>query len=56
MSEEINLDRRRFFGTAVMTIAAAQLGIIRAADAQSSEAKPADVSTIDPRTTRRSPH
>ena len=27
MSEEINHDRRRFLGTAAMTIAAAQLGM-----------------------------
>jgi hypothetical protein len=30
MSEEINRDRRRFPGTAAMTIAAAQLGMIGA--------------------------
>ena len=32
--EEINKDRRRFVGTAAMTIAAAQLGILSSADAQ----------------------
>ena len=36
MSEEINDDRRRFLGTAAMTIAAAQFGMIGSADAQSS--------------------
>ena len=32
--EEIDRHRRRFFGTAAMTVAAAQLGMIGAADAQ----------------------
>jgi pimeloyl-ACP methyl ester carboxylesterase len=34
MSEEINRDRRRFFGTAALTIAAARLGLIGPASAQ----------------------
>jgi pimeloyl-ACP methyl ester carboxylesterase len=38
MSKEVNRDRRRFFGTAAMTIAAAQLNMIGSADAQSSPA------------------
>jgi pimeloyl-ACP methyl ester carboxylesterase len=50
MSEEINLDRRRFLGTAVMTMAAAQLGIIGAARAQSRKTKPAALPTIKPGT------
>ena len=50
MSEEINHDRRRFLGTAAMTIAAAQLGMIGSADAQSSKTKPADVPAIKPGT------
>src|SRR5262245_18453252 len=33
--EGINLHRRRFFGTTAMTIAATQLGLVDAADAQS---------------------
>ena len=37
MFEEINHNRRRFFGTAAMTIAAAQLGMIGSADAQSAD-------------------
>ena len=37
MSEHINHDRRRFFGTAAMTIAAAQFGMIGSADAQSAK-------------------
>jgi pimeloyl-ACP methyl ester carboxylesterase len=39
MSEEIKYDRRRFLGTAAMTIAAAQLGMIGSAKAQSSKTK-----------------
>jgi len=50
MAEEIKYDRRRFLGTAAMTIAAAQLGMIGSADAQSSKAKPADLPTIKPGT------
>ncbi len=38
MSEEINHDRRRFLGTAAMTIAAAQFGMIGYAKAQSAVA------------------
>src|SRR5262245_57612142 len=34
MSEAINRDRRRFFGTAALTIAAARLGLIAPASAQ----------------------
>jgi hypothetical protein len=34
MSEEIKHNRRRFFGTAAMTLAAAQLGMFRSADAE----------------------
>jgi nitrous oxide reductase len=48
MSEEINNDRRRFFGTAAMTIAAAQLGMFGSAKAQSSKTNPADLPTIKP--------
>jgi pimeloyl-ACP methyl ester carboxylesterase len=50
MSEEINYDRRRFLGTAAMTIAAAQLGMIGSADAQSNKTKPADLPKIKPGT------
>jgi NAD(P)-dependent dehydrogenase (short-subunit alcohol dehydrogenase family) len=34
MSEEIKHNRRRFFGTAAMTLAAAQLGMFRSVDAE----------------------
>jgi len=47
MFEEINNSRRRFFGTAAMTIAAAQLGVLGSADAKT---KPADLPTVKPRT------
>jgi pimeloyl-ACP methyl ester carboxylesterase len=50
MSKEINQDRRRFLGTAAMTLAATQLGMLRSADAQSSKAKSADVPPIKPGT------
>jgi pimeloyl-ACP methyl ester carboxylesterase len=50
MSEPINHDRRRFLGSAAMTIAAAQLVVSGSADAQSSKAKPADLPRIKPGT------
>ncbi|MFI5090070.1 MAG: alpha/beta fold hydrolase [Terriglobales bacterium] len=50
MSEELNYDRRRFLGTAAMTIAAAELGMIGFANAQSSKAKPAGATTTKPGT------
>jgi len=50
MSEEINRHRRRFFGTAAMTIAAAKLGKIGSADAQSSKTTPAQLPPIKPGT------
>jgi pimeloyl-ACP methyl ester carboxylesterase len=40
MSEQINHDRRRLLGTAVLTIAAAELATIGSADAQSSKINP----------------
>ena len=39
MSEDIDHHRRRFFGTAAMTVAAAQFGMIGSADAQPGKAK-----------------
>lgn len=50
MSGEINDDRRRFLGTAVMTIAAAELVMIGSAFAQPGKAIPADAATIKPGT------
>jgi len=44
--EAINPRRRRFFGTAALTVAAAQLGMIGASEAQSTQAKPASVPAI----------
>jgi pimeloyl-ACP methyl ester carboxylesterase len=52
MSEEINQDRRRFLGSAAMTIAAAHLGVIGSAKAQSGEMKPAGATTIKSGTNR----
>jgi pimeloyl-ACP methyl ester carboxylesterase len=50
MSEEINHNRRRFLGTAAMTLAAAQFGMFRSAEAQSRKAKSADFPPIKPGT------
>ncbi len=50
LSEQINLHRRRFFGTAAISIAAAQLFLGGAADAQPGKAKPAELPNIKPGT------
>jgi pimeloyl-ACP methyl ester carboxylesterase len=50
MSKEINHDRRRFLSTASMTIAAAHLGMMGSANAQSSKTKPADLPAVKPGT------
>jgi len=52
MSEEINRDRRRFFGNVAMTIAAARLGMFGSAAAQSGKARPADLPAIKPGTNK----
>jgi pimeloyl-ACP methyl ester carboxylesterase len=44
------INRRRFLGTAAMTLAAAQCGIVRSAEAQSRNAEPAAVPKIKPGT------
>jgi len=49
MSEPTNPDRRRFLGTAVLTIAA-QLSTYGSANAQSNKAKPSELPTIKPGT------
>jgi len=49
MSEEINRDRRRFLGTAAMTLAAAELGLIGPAAAGEEKGEPAST-TSRPRT------
>jgi len=46
ISEPIDLHRRRFFGTAAMGIAAAQLMLSGSADAQPGKAKPAELPNI----------
>jgi hypothetical protein len=50
ISEDINHHRRRFFGTAAMTIAAAQLVMIGSADAQAGKTKPVALPAIKPGT------
>jgi len=50
MSEHIDRHRRRLFGTAAMTMAAAQLGMIGIATAQSGRIRPADLPKIKPGT------
>ena len=50
MSETINSDRRRFFGTAAMTLAAAQLVLSSSAEAQPEKPKAADLPKIKPGT------
>jgi pimeloyl-ACP methyl ester carboxylesterase len=50
MSEEINHHRRRFFGIAAMTIAAAQLDMIGSANAQAGKTKPTQLPAIKPGT------
>ncbi len=48
MSREVNYGRRRFLGTAALTMAAAELVRIGAAGAQPRETTPAAVPTIKP--------
>ncbi|PWU24399.1 MAG: alpha/beta hydrolase [Candidatus Rokuibacteriota bacterium] len=48
MSEEFNPNRRHFLGTAALTVAGAQFGMVGSAAAQSTKAKPADVPPIKP--------
>jgi pimeloyl-ACP methyl ester carboxylesterase len=48
MSDEINRARRRFFGTAAMTFAAAQLAFNGKTDAQPSKARPAGLRSVKP--------
>ena len=49
-AEAIDHKRRRFFGAAALTLAAAQLSLIGSADAQSKEAKSAQLPRIKPGT------
>jgi hypothetical protein len=50
MSEEIGYNRRRFLGAAAMTLAAAQCGILRSAEAQRGDVERAAVPSIKPGT------
>ena len=45
-AEEIDRHRRRFFGTAAVTMAAAQFGMIGSANAQAGKTKPTQLPTI----------
>ena len=55
MSEEINHHRRRFLGTAAMTVAAAELVMIGSAVAQSGNKTPPRLPPPSRARTRRSP-
>jgi pimeloyl-ACP methyl ester carboxylesterase len=50
VSEEINQNRRRFLSSAAATVAAAELGLIGSAEAQSSNSRPAKLPQIKPGT------
>jgi hypothetical protein len=50
MPEQINRDRRRFFGTAATALAAAQLALNGSADAQPGKAKSAELPRVKPGT------
>jgi pimeloyl-ACP methyl ester carboxylesterase len=50
ISEGINHDRRRFCGSAVIAVAAAQLGVFGSLDAQAGKSKPAGATTSKPGT------
>ena len=50
MSEQIDYEHRSFFGTAAMSIAAAQVGMMGSARAQTGNAKPKQLPTIKPGT------
>lgn len=50
MSEDINHDRRRFLGTAAISVAAAQLGTIGSAKAQAGKTTPGTLPAIKPGT------
>src|SRR6185312_2703596 len=51
MTEEIDVHRRRFFGTAATVLAAAQFGMTGSAAAQSTEASPSTVPASKPANT-----
>ena len=56
MSEDIDYHRRRFFGTAAMSIAAVQFGMAGSAGAQSSTQNPQMYPRSSRGRTHRSPH
>ena len=52
MAERVNHDRRRFLGAAAMSVAAAELGIIGSAAAQTSGERPPEPRPVGPGTNR----
>jgi hypothetical protein len=50
MAENISCERRRFLGTAAMTLAAARLGLMGVAAAQAGTPTPAELPAIKPGT------
>jgi hypothetical protein len=50
MKEELDHDRRRFLGTAVMTLAATQFGAFSSTRTPLSKIKPTVTTTLDPKT------
>jgi pimeloyl-ACP methyl ester carboxylesterase len=50
ISEQVNNERRRFFGTAAMTLAAVQFGMLNIANAQPAGSRPVDLPTTTPGT------
>ena len=50
MSDEINRDRRRFFGSAAMTLAAAQLSLSTTAAAETAKPIKAGAAAVKPGT------
>ena len=50
MSDDIDRERRRFFGAAAMTFAAAQFGILGSANAQAIEASAKELPAVKPGT------
>src|SRR5580704_3647606 len=49
-SDQVSHNRRQFFGTAAMTVAAAQLGMLRSADGQPTSGGSANLAAVKPGT------
>ncbi len=50
MFQQINHPRRRFLGTAAMTLAAAPLGMVASAKADTDKSRPPDLPAVKPGT------